>query len=184
MRALLALVTSCCLGACASFEYGELPLLERWPPPAAAAPPVLRLEIVGMPDKFVDGWRAETVQELEASGRFAAVVTDAAAGAGRTLRLEVTHSRPDIAATRAFMYACALTLLVFPARAANTFELRAVVLDQAGAELGVVERSVTTVTWVGWVFLLALPFAGAGMTPLVEDSTRSIVLEAVDAGWL
>ena len=80
------------------------------------------------------------------------------------------------------MYLCAFTAGILPARAANYFDIRATVLAADGAELGTIDRSVGTVTWVGWLFVLAAPFAGVGATPLVHDTTRSIVLEGVERG--
>lgn len=179
--ALLALAASC-----ASFESGELPLLENWPPPASAAPTALTLEFRGMPTKFEAGWERVMTATLLDSRRFSTVAAAAAgaSAADRHLRIDVTHTRPDIRWTRAFMFLCAATAGILPARAANDFELRVTVIDGRGTELGTIDRSVGTVTWVGWVFVLALPFAGAGVTPLIEDTTRSILLEGVDRGWL
>ena len=82
------------------------------------------------------------------------------------------------------MYLCAYSLGVLPARAANYFDIRAVVLDANGTQLGVIERSIGTATRVGWVFVLAMPFAGVGMTSQVQDAMRSILLEGVESGWI
>ncbi|MCR9243520.1 MAG: hypothetical protein NXI31_00705 [bacterium] len=173
------------LTACATFESGELPGLEDWPPPPTSIARSLAVEFAGLPPKFDAGWQRVFVGVLEDSQLFTSVTR---AGAGeavdRRLRFEFAHSRPDIRWTRTFMYLCALTAGILPARAANQFDVRATVLDRAGEELGVIERSVTSATWVGWVFLLAAPFAGVGMTGLAEDTARSILVEAAAAGWL
>ena len=170
---------------CASFESGELPFLETWPPPASAAPTTLTLELSGMPSKFQAGWERVMAATLLESERFSDVtVATATSTADRHLRIDVTHSRPDIRWTRTFMYLCAFTAGILPARAANDFALQVTVLDGSGNALGTMERSVGTATWVGWVFVFALPFAGVGVTPLIEDTTRSILLEGVDRGWL
>jgi len=186
MRPLL-LIALPLLSACASFEAGELPGLDRWPLAAAPASPAptLRVEASGLPDKFAGGWLRDAAQVCRESGRFANVTIDPDAPADRVLRFDVEHSRPDgLPMTRVFMYACALTLGVIPARAYHRFVVHARFLAADGAELGVVDRTVESQTWVGWVFLFALPFAGAGTSGLFQDTTRSALVEAVDAGWL
>ena len=47
-----------------------------------------------------------------------------------------------------------------------------------------IERRVESATWIGWVFLPVMPFAGVGMTVLAEDTFRSILGEAVARGLL
>lgn len=187
MRSLLTMFVLLALTACASFESGDLPHLDRWPPTVAldAARPALRVEVNGLPKKFAGGWQAQTVKTCEASGRFASVTTDAGAAADRLARFDIEHSRPDgLPVARVWMGVTALTLGVIPARAYQRFVVHAHFVDASGNVLGTAERTVESQTWVGWVMLFALPFAGAGMSGLIDDTTRSILVEANDKGWL
>jgi len=183
MRAFLLLLV-CLLPACASFESGELPHLGDWPPSRPAQPQGLAVAVEGLPNKFDDGWRQVIQRTLADSGRFAFVAAPASETAPRTLRFEIAHRRQSLPTTRTFMVMCALSLGILPARAHHEFDVHAVVLDQSGAELGAIDRHVESSTWVGWVFVFALPFAGVGMTGMVEDTVRSVVGEAVANGWL
>lgn len=183
MRALMLLLF-CLLPACASFESGDLPYLQDWPPAQSGAPQALALSVEGLPDKFDSGWRQVIERTLADSGRFETVRPAGAGPAPRTLRLEIVHERQSLPTTRTFMVMCALTLGVLPARAHHEFDVHAVVLDEAGQKLGALDRHVESSTWIGWVFVFALPFAGVGMTGMVEDTVRSIVGEAAANGWL
>ncbi|MFK7740700.1 MAG: hypothetical protein AB8H80_10285 [Planctomycetota bacterium] len=185
MRYALALLILLACTSCASFEYGELPFLDGWPPAAAAEARAVRIEMAGLPDKFAAGWEKQAIATLEASGRFERVTTDQDIAVDRILRLDIEHQRPGgIVTTRALMVACAMTAGLFPARAAHRFDIHASVLDARGNPLGTAERSVESATWVGWVFLFALPFAGIGMGEMVDDTVRSLVAESAQAGWL
>lgn len=178
------------LSACASFESGELSLLDRWPPATVAAPKPLELRLEGVPEKFDAGWQEQALKVFEESGRFGTVTTGSAEtiatspSNGHRLRILVEHSRPEIVVTRTFMYLCAFTAGIVPARAAHTFDVQAIVLDSSGNPIGTTTRSVTSATWVGWVVLPALPFAGIGMSGMIRDTMRSILLECVEEGWL
>ncbi|MCB9877858.1 MAG: hypothetical protein H6835_09680 [Planctomycetes bacterium] len=186
MRSLLMTFVLLALGACASFESGDLPNLDRWPPQAlAAARPALRVEVNGLPKKFAGGWVQQAVKTCEASERFASVTTETSAAADRVARFDIEHSRPDgLPVARVWMGVTALTLGVIPARSYQRFVVHAHFLDANGHVLGTAERTVESQTWVGWVMLFALPFAGAGMGGLIDDTTRSILVEANDNGWL
>jgi hypothetical protein len=183
MRALLVL-SLCLLPACASFESGELPYLDAWPPATVEPSHGLAVSVQGLPDKFDRGWQQVIRRTLTESGRFAFVAAPEAETAQRTLRLEIQHQRQSLPTTRTLMVMCALTLGVLPARAHHEFDVHAVVLDANGTRLGAIDRHVESSTWIGWVFVFALPFAGVGMTGMVEDTVRSIVGEAVANGWL
>lgn len=169
------------LASCATFESGDLPGLERWPPQSAARR-VVDVQMDGLPQKFQKGWQRGAVRALED--------WQAGSGAGgaqapkRTLLLHFEHSRQDIWLTRIWMGFCAFSGAVIPARTEQFFDLRAEVLDESGRQLGVVERSVSGATWVGWLPLFALPFAGGGLGELVQDTMRSVVVEAAEKGWL
>ena len=182
--ALLLLVHASLLSACATFESGELPGLDAWPPETAPVRLDVALEIEGLPEKFHAGFQHEWVQVLEESGRFGRVTVDPEAAVDRRVRMVVDHERQSLPLTRTLMLMCAFTLGVLPARAAWDFEIRAEILDGNGSPLGAVDRSVGAATWVGWIPLLALPFAGAGLSPLARDTMRSVVAEGVASGWL
>lgn len=183
MRAVLLLLL-CLLPACASFESGELPHLDAWPPAALDPPQSLAVSVEGLPEKFDSGWQQVIHRTLLDSGRFDFVAAPEAETALRTMRFEISHERQSLPTTRTFMVLCAMSLGVLPARAHHEFDVHAVVLDENGKQLGAIDRHVESSTWIGWVFVLALPFAGVGMTGMVEDTVRSIVGEAVEKGWL
>lgn len=171
---------------CATFEGGALPRLEGWPPPPVEAPPALSIAFDGLPAKYVAGWRRVAGEALADSGRATVAADAGTAGANPGGRIEfvVAHSRPPLNLTRGWMLVTALTAGLVPARAANCFDVEARFFGADGALRGRVQRSIESVTWVGWVMLLALPFAGAGMGGQVEDLLHSIVVEAVDRGLL
>ena len=183
MRALLLLLL-CLLPACASFEAGELPHLDGWPLDASSPQVELMATVDGLPDKFDAGWRAALARVVGESERFSPVASRRAGAAFRRVEVAVTHRRQPLWTSRIWMTACALSLGVVPARAQHAFEVRAVVRDASGAELGAVERSVESETWIGWLLLPAMPFAGVGTTGLVEDTFRSVLAEAAARGWL
>lgn len=184
---LLVILLLLTLPACASFEFGDLPHLDQWPPPAAEGSDrnrTLRVEVDGLPHKFVQGWTQGTIAALADSGRFDRVTADAG-NADRVLRYHIAHARPGgLWRTRILMGVCAVSLGVIPAPASHDFAIEAEVLDSTGRRLGSAYRKVASTTWVGLLPLFALPFAGAGMGDLIRDTTRSITVEAVDAGWL
>ncbi len=182
MRALLLLFTLW-LPACASFESGDLPYVEGWAPQASAPAP-LALAVTGLPEKFDAGWRRVITQTLADSGRFASVAPPSPSRAATTLRIEVAHQRQPLPTSRVWMAACAFSGGVIPARACHEFDVRAEVLDPSGRSLGVITRHVESSTWIGWVFVFAMPFAGVGMSGMVADTARSIVGEAAARGWL
>jgi len=182
MRSLLLLSLLLMTQACATFESGDLPLLEQWPPSAAAAPATVAFEIEGLPKKFHAGWQRKAGEVLMASGRFSNVVAGAEQQAQARMHFDFEWSRPPLPVTRTWMALCAMTAGIVPARAAWDFEVRASVFGADGKQLGVIERSVGAETWIGWVMIFALPFAGAGTSSLMEDTTRSIVLEAIERG--
>ncbi len=181
MRALL-LLFSLSLSACASFESGDLPYTREWPQASAAAP--LAVSVEGLPEKFDAGWRRVITRTLRDSGRFAAVTAAADAQRVATLKIEVAHRRQPLWTSRIWMASCAFSLGVIPARAFHEFDVRAEVLDPRGRSLGVITRHVESSTWIGWVFVFAMPFAGVGMSGMVADTARSIVGEAANSGWL
>lgn len=185
MRALLPLTLGL-LQACASFEAGALPHLERWPPAAAraGAASTLTVTLEGLPGKFEAGWRKALTRALGEVDGLRFVVGEAASSEARSLAVSVTHRRQPLPVSRAWMAACALTAGVVPARARHAFDVRAVARDAAGRELCVVERRVASSTWVGWLLLPAMPFAGVGMTGLAEDTFRSVLGEVAAEGWL
>ena len=191
MRSLLLFVLLA-TSACASFESGDLPHLDGWPPRPVAATQHARIEMNGLPDKF-SWWPERTRAVFAASGRFdgVRVGTTGAPESSHAprhevlVRFDVRHDRPDgLPLTRAMMLVCALSAATIPARSVHTFDVRATFHDSAGNALGSVDRSIRSSTWVGWPLLFALPFAGVGMGELIDDTMRSIVVEASDAGWL
>ena len=172
----------CLLTGCTSFERGALPHMLRWPPPSAAAG--LSVSLEGLPDKFASGWRAALTRTLRESRGLSFAVGDGPGAFRRAIAIQVAHRRQPLPVSRAWMAACAFSGGVIPARALHAFDVRAVVRDASGRDLGVIERRVESATWIGWVFLPVMPFAGVGMTGLAEDTFRSILGEAVARGLL
>jgi hypothetical protein len=183
MRAIWMLTLSLFAG-CTSFESGALPHVERWPPSTSAGRAALTVSLAGLPEKFAAGWRAALTRTLSESRGLSFAVEPARGAAGRSLAIQVAHRRQPLPVSRAWMAACAFSGGVIPARALHAFDLRAVVRDEAGRELGVIARQVESATWIGWLFLPVMPFAGVGMTGLAEDTFRSILGEAVARGLL
>lgn len=183
MRA-LSLGLLCLAAGCASFERGALPHLGEWPPAPARAPLTLAVEVAGLPEKFDAGWRAALDRVIREAGHLTPAPAGRAPAATRRLRVTVAHRRQPLPTSRAWMAACALTGGVVPARAVHGFAVEAVVCDASGRALGAVERDVESSTWIGWIFLPVMPFAGVGTTSLVEDTFRSVLGEAAAAGWL
>lgn len=177
------------LASCATFESGELAGLDRWPPTAASEPSNIAISIDGLPSKFVNGWQRGAEKALLESKRCATVTTDPQQANQlpaneRQLQLVFEHTRSNLWVTRSWMFVCAMSAAVIPARTAQQFGIRAIISDGSGKQLGVIERQVEGVTWVGLLPLFAMPFAGAGLSSLIDDSMRSIVVEAVDRGLL
>ena len=183
MRA-LSIGLFCLASACASFEEGALPYLDQW---QRAAPPSLgelEVEITGLPGKFDAGWRAAILRVVAERGRSTPRAPGEAGAAARRMSVEVEHRRQPLWLSRTWMAACALTAGALPARARHAFDVRATFLDASGRRLGVAQRRVESATWIGWIFLPAMPFAGVGTTSLVEDTCRSLLGEARVRGWL
>ena len=173
---LLLLLLALSGSGCATFESGELPGVDRWPEVAAAVPARERAV------RLVADWREGAEQVLFDSGRCRLV--GATAGFERRIVVRFRHARQGLWLTRIWMGVCAATATLVPARTVQYFELDVSVLDADGNELGRIERSVDGATWVGILTLFALPFAGGGLGELVRDTTRSVVVEAIDRGWL
>lgn len=176
------------LTSCVTFEAGETPGADQWPPAMSKAKE-LQVTTSGLPPKFAPSWERGVARELAQSGRFKGVDMTNAADARRTpadvsLALEFTHARQDLWTTRIWMGVCAISATVIPARTVQYFDVHAVLRDGKGKELGTIERSVHASTWVGILTLFVLPFEGAGHSEMIRDTTRSIIIEAVDKGWL
>jgi len=172
------------LSGCATFESGELPMLDRWPPQPSPGARLLAVQLEDLPEKFAAGWQRGVVKVLEDSGRFARVTTDGDVQYDRRLSLTFAHERQNLWVSRIWMTVCAFSATVIPARSGQCFGVRAVVFDRDGRQLGVIERQVEGATWVGILTLFALPFSGAGLGELIEDTMRSVTMEAVAKGWL
>ena len=195
----VALFALLLLTSCATFESGELPGLDRWPVTATSGevdpsglqfvPRWLHFGTSGLPRKFEASWERGLRRELEASGRFSGVElirpeTSPYAPPDRYVSFDFEHSRSNLWLTRIWMGVCAMTATVIPARTVQYFDVIATVRDRDGHVLGTIERSVSGSTWVGLLPLLALPFAGGGLGELVRDTSRSIIVEGAENGWL
>ena len=188
------LMVALLLSACATFETGELTGLDRWSELGGGtldeqgqAGPWVHLITKGLPDKFRDGWRRGIVAEIEHVAAGVEVIertTSAFSPANAYVQFAFEHSRQGLWPTRIWMGVCALSATVIPARTVQYFGITATFSDAEGKQLGQVHRSVSGQTWVGVLTLFALPFAGGGLGELVRDSTRSILVEARENGWI
>ena len=186
LTASLALLLS--MTACATFEAGDTPGLDKWPLEKHTNKH-LHVTIDGLPAKFARQWSRGVEAELDSSDRFHGVqlMTDASspiAPADASIAMHFQHDRQDLWTSRIWMGVCAMSATIIPARTVQYFDVQARFYDGQGKELGTIERSVEASTWVGILTLFATPFAGAGHGEMIRDTTRSIVVEAAQKGWL
>lgn len=176
------------LTACATFEAGATPGLDQWPL-ANHTNKHLHVTIDGLPAKFARQWSRGVEAELDTSERFHGVemMTSASSPmkpADVSVVMQFEHDRQDLWTSRIWMGVCAMSGTIIPARTVQYFDVKATFFDGQGKELGTIERSVEASTWVGILTLFATPFAGAGHGEMIRNTTRSIVVEASQKGWL
>ena len=174
MRSLLLFVLLA-TSACASFESGDLPHLDGWPPRPVAATQHARIEMNGLPDKF-SWWPERTRAVFAASGRFdgVRVGTTGAPESSHAprhevlVRFDVRHDRPDgLPLTRAMMLVCALSAATIPARSVHPFDVRATFHDSAGKMEG------AAFLWaVVEVFPRRVPFATSAVWEIYRPKTN------------
>lgn len=182
---LLLLLT---MTSCVTFEAGDTPRLERWPLESSSHK-WLHASIEGLPAKFERQWSRGVEQELKDSERFKGVELMTAASspfapADVGLTMDFEHARQDLWTTRIWMGVCAMSATIIPARTVQYFDVQAKFSDGQGNQLGVIKRSVSASTWVGILTLFVTPFEGAGHGEMIRNTTRSILVEAAEKGWI
>lgn len=174
--------------SCVTFEAGDTPGLDRWPI-AEKSDKVLHVTIDDLPPKFARQWQRGVQGELEQSAHFKGVewmgpATSTITSPDLSMAMQFRHARQGLWPTRIWMGVCAMTATIIPARTVQHFDVRATFHDGQGKQLGTIERSVSASTWVGILTLLLTPFEGAGHGEMIRNTTRSILVEAADNGWL
>ncbi len=166
---------------CAAFRSGDL-TLDPWPPKVKDAKRSVQVSIQGVFGPLLESFYKQTIAAYQDSGLFSKILTGS-----RT-------ERPDIVAdisvfhrgegSRALATLSGLTLLLIPATAQDSFEVRTRFQRDGGELLGTTSQSQSVRAWFHITMIFLWPFMPlqAQMDATMRDLARASLVEAAQAG--